>query len=90
MATREPHPVEVATELLLAAKTDGADVIELVELLRERLGELPTMVFIGSFRDAFKIPLRVLMEAETWQGFHQPGPLNLTDEQFTALLAPWI
>ncbi|WHT22164.1 hypothetical protein N8J89_14180 [Crossiella sp. CA-258035] len=90
MTTREPDRIEVAAELLRAAKAEGAGAVELVALLRQRLGELPTMVFIGSFRQAFGIPLKVLLEAETWQGFHQPGPLNLTDEQFTRLLSPWI
>ncbi|WP_086824809.1 hypothetical protein [Allokutzneria sp. NRRL B-24872] len=89
MAARENH-LEIATELLRAAKAEGAGAIELVEALRERLGDLSTIMFVASFGGAFGISVKVLMEAHTWQGFHGPGPLHLTDEQFVALLARWV
>ncbi|WHM38503.1 hypothetical protein [Streptomyces sp. BPTC-684] len=80
---------EIARELK-KAHAEGKGVVELALLSREKLGSgFGVISFIASFRLAFDIPLPVLQRAQAWEGFGWGG-LQITDEEFTAVLLPWL
>ncbi|MCX4548203.1 hypothetical protein OG204_25995 [Streptomyces sp. NBC_01387] len=82
--------LEKISDELKAAHAEGKNPIELALLSRGRLGSaFGTISFIACFRRAFGIPLPVLQRAQAWERFGW-GEVHITDEEFSALLSPWL
>ncbi|TLS45866.1 hypothetical protein FE633_11945 [Streptomyces montanus] len=80
---------EIAGELR-AAHAEGKDAVELALISREKLGPAFGVIsFIASFRLAFNIPLPVLQRAQAWERFGWGG-VQISDEEFSAILSPWL
>ncbi|WP_328721871.1 hypothetical protein OHT52_21840 [Streptomyces sp. NBC_00247] len=82
--------IESTAEKLKASHAGGAGAVEVASIAREELGPgFGAMAFIACFRLAFAVPLPVLQRAQAWEGFGW-GDRHISDEEFTALLAPWL
>ncbi len=78
-----------ATTALLRSKRSQLPAVELVRLLESTIGrKLTQRSLINIFVRAFHpIPMKVLQDASLWRGL---GFGDLSDEDFEALLKPWL
>ncbi|WP_150160242.1 hypothetical protein [Streptomyces venezuelae] len=82
--------LEVVADKMRAARTEGKDATELALLCKAELGSAFGVIsFIAAFRSAFDVPLHVLQRAQAWEGFGWGGT-QISDQEFSDLLAPWL
>ena len=81
---------EVTAELRRRALTGRDDAATLASWVVSRLGPRPSIVqFDYCFWKGLDIPLRLMRDAEQWEGLHR-GAGGWTDAEFSACLGPWL
>lgn len=81
---------EETVRRLKRGRDDGLDAIDLANIAKTGLAPgFGPISFIAAFREAFGIPLNVLQEAHSWEGFEFGGS-TIPDDEFKEALAPWI
>ncbi|WP_158715568.1 hypothetical protein [Streptomyces sp. NRRL S-481] len=89
-ARYEMDDLEKTAAELRAAHAEGRGAVELALLSRDRMGSAFGVIsFIAAFRMAFDVPLPVLQRAQAWERFGWGG-VQISDEEFSALLSPWL
>ncbi|MBP2472466.1 hypothetical protein JOF53_001338 [Crossiella equi] len=73
---------------LRASWRPGVRAVELAEVLQPEIRTHPLLA-LAAIRQVFGVPIWVGKEAYCWVGL-SPGAYSLSDEQFEALLAPWV